>query len=222
MATDDRTRTTDYRARAALLVGLVALGVGLAAAGTALFPGGPADAGEPGAAFVVSETNVSVADADRDPTVVANVSSASRVEIERVDSGRFRVSTDTPLSDRERRRAKAIARSNETVRRALAAMDGYELAVEPIRKLTVGSAARVNATAWSVNGSDGVRTFRVENVTGGSDGSVVVGRSRDYVDGAASVEIRRSPSGELAYRARVDLANGTVTGVTDWAAVRDG
>ncbi|WP_276274111.1 hypothetical protein [Haloarcula litorea] len=218
------------RSRLLVLVTLTVIGVGLAGGGVAVGLAGPLSTTGPSAEFVVSEGDVTVSTGDRSEPVVENLSGVTEVTIEETDAGQFtvRTRTDSPLTDAERRRARAIATDNATVALALDGMDAYELSVEPVYRVNrTASTRRTFEIRTDSNRTDGV--FRGEVVddetgTGDSDGgTVTVERAPDHVDDRAVVRVRDPDRGDrhdLRYTVDVNLANGTVTGITDWAAIR--
>ncbi|GGN22203.1 hypothetical protein GCM10009021_24600 [Halarchaeum nitratireducens] len=137
----------------------------------------------------------------------------------------MRTETESPLTATERRRARQIALRNQTVRTGLAALENYTVTVKPIHELTLPSeqAGRYNATETDESADTG-DVFTIATVTSDDgDGTVVVHREPAYVTDRAVVQIRQPNAPqrhELAYSVRVDLANGTVTMVTDWEAIR--
>lgn len=177
-----------------------------------------------GGEFVVFERNVTFSDGTRERTVVENLTNVTAIEITREEGRRFSVRAETgpPLSATDRERAKRIARTNETVRRALARLDGHDLSVEPIRELStqdvVGvTVERSNESNWT-NDSAETRTFTVTNVTSANESeSVVVQRDPKYVPDRAAVEIR-GPDSEHRYTVYVDLANRTVVDIGNWTS----
>lgn len=221
---------SEVRARILLLVGLAVVGVVLAGVGTAFAPDDAVQP-EPGAAFVVADDNVTVERTNQSETVVANLSNVSAVRIDRTNASQFTVETreQRPLSPDERERARTIALNNRTVREAVDDVGAVELTVEPIRKLNASSIVteEYNATPqYNVTAdAEGGDTFTIHlNDTDGEDGSVTVNRTPDYVDDRAVVKIRNStedPPDDLQYSVRVDIANGTVTDITDWEHIRE-
>jgi len=210
--------------RVGLLVALVVVGLALASVGTALGVADPVTDSERAGTFVVSEGNLTFS-SDSDRTVVTDLTGVETVELSRVGSSRFAVRTEraTPLSEADRRLAKRIARSNETVVRALARVENPGLTVEPIRKLTVEESVRFTAEpvdGVNVTSADAeTQVYRMRNETiGNESGTVVVERDPDYVDGEATVEVRTGDD-ELRYSVHVDLKNETVDGITDWGDI---
>jgi len=203
---------------------LAVLGVvGLALAGvTSAIGVTETAAGDVGGEFVVSERNVTYSNAAQERTVIENLSGVEAIEIGRDGTGHFSIRTEeaTPLTEVDRERAKRIARTNETVRRALARLDGHDLSVEPIRELSTQNVVGVtveqsNESNWT-NDSAETRTFKVTNVTYANEsGSVVVQRDPKYVSDRAAVEIRDTDD-EHRYTVYVDLANRTVVDIVNW------
>lgn len=225
--TEQFTRmTTDLRSRFAVLVGLAILGVGLAVIGTAVGATGFLTDDRGDAGFTVSEENVTFSDGDQEVTVVDNMTRVDRLEVEKVETGTYHVITETenPVTDSERRRAKAIIKRNETVRQALDDLDGYELTVEPVHKLTADSMVTENfTTANDSTSSDFVSnnetedeeatyTFSVES----EEGNVTVNRDPTYVENEVVVWIRHPVADDVYYTVDVDLENSTVVEITEW------
>ena len=221
---------SERHTRLLLLVELAAVGVVLAGVGTAFGVDGVQS--QPSAEFVVADENVTVAQANQSETVVTNFSNVTEVRIDRADDSRFTVETleQRPLSPTERERAREIALDNQTVSQAVNDVAAPGLTVEPIRKLNASRTISRNVSVVAgdgdspaVDAADG-DTFVVElDDTDGGNGAVMVSRTPDYVADLAVVRVRdraADPSTDLQYTVRVDLANGTVTDVTDWTRLR--
>lgn len=215
--------TSDLRSRLTLLMVLAVLGAGLAAIGTAVGATAPLAASGPGAAFVVSEDNVTFEQGDQRATVLDNMTRIDSIEIEQQGSGTYHVNTETddPLMDSERSQAKAIARDNATVQQALQDLDQYELTVEPIHKLTVDSVQTtaftgLNSTSMGSETAKGEETFTLTVKDSDETGTVTIDRDPQYVEDGAVVRIRSPATDEMYYSATVDLENETVTDITDW------
>jgi hypothetical protein len=218
----------DLAVRFGTLVGLAVLGASLGWAGTVFGYGSPAAAADAPPAFVVGDSDVTFADGERSVTVLDDVERAASVSISATDGG-FSVEQTGPLTDAERRRAREIARANETVRARLAAMDDPALAVQPIRNVpTEQVSATVELEPGAPNGTvrtnasaenESVTTFtiqRVENVsvTETAD-SVTLHRGTTYAADTVVVELRESGTNETRYEAQVDLADERVVVVTE-------
>jgi hypothetical protein len=218
----------DLGVRLGLLVGLAVLGASLGWAGTALGYGGPiTDTGSP-PAFVVSESDVTFSDGARTVTVFDDVTRTETVSIAADDEG-FTVERTGPLTDAERRRAREIARANETVRRHLAAIDDPTLVVEPIRNVPTDRVSGTveiergapNGTVWTNASAENesvvtVTVQRVENVSvNETDDSVTLHRGTTYAEDTVVVELRESASDEVRYEAQVDLVEERVVVVTE-------
>ena len=219
--TQEYAMTELAHSRVGLLVGLAVVGLALASAGTALGVADPVTDSERAGTFVVSGENLTVS-SDSDRTVVTDLTGVETVEVSRVGSSRFAVRTEqaTPLSEADRRLATRIARSNETVVRALSRMENPALTVEPIRKLTVEESVQFTAEpvdGLNVTSADAeTQVYRMRNETVGNEsGTVVVERDPDYADDEATVEVRTGDD-ELRYSVHVDVVNETVVGITDW------
>jgi hypothetical protein len=215
---------TDLRMRLGLLVALAVVGVVVAGVGTTLGGGSPL-APASGGEFVVSESNVTFADRSRDVTVVDDMENVTRVEITEAAEGRFRVETDRtrPLTAADRELAREIARSNGTVATNLATIARPELTVDPVKRIEA-NAIQFNVSVTTENESRGVTVVEVENgsMDTGEHG-VVIDREPSYVDGRAVVRISdpaKEKQAALQYSVRVDLANETVTEITNWTAIR--
>lgn len=216
----------DLVVRLALLAGLAVLGASVGWAGTALGYGGPADA-DARPAFVVSGSNVTFADGARTVAVLENVTRAAEIEIAATDGG-FSVEQTGALTDAERRRAREIARANETVRGHLATMDDPALSVEPIRNVPTEQVSATvelepgapNGTVWTNESSGGgsVKTFTtstVENVSvNESADSVTLHRGTTYAEDTVRVELRDARTDRVRYEAQVDLTEERVVVVT--------
>lgn len=213
---------SELRSRLALLVGLTLLGVGLAGVATAVGAPAALTAADPGTAFVVSEENVTVEHGDQQTTVAANTTHLDRIMIEQRGSGTYHVDTETaaPLTASDRSHAKAIARTNATVRQALTQLDAYTLTVSPIRNLTTDSAQAVTITGLATNTTDEAtatadETFTI-SVNDTDTDTVTIDRDPEYVEHEARVSIRNPATDERYVSATVNFQNETVIDVTDW------
>lgn len=216
----------DVPARAGLLLGLAALGLGLAGAGAAIGVDSPVtDESPPG--FTVTDSNVTLSDGGRKVTVINDTRSVDRIEISE-EGSQFTVRTEQvpPLTEAERERAVAIVRGNGTLGERLAAMDGYDLDVEPIRRI----AADQTTVRTLSSGQDDSGSFHVVTTENGTDStaasvdsadSVVVARDPTYVEDRANVRVRPAEGDGARYSVTVDLVNGTVVRITDWSTVGD-
>lgn len=218
---------SEIRSRLVVLAGLTVLGVALAGVGTALGMTAPPTNHGDNPTFAVNEENVTFTDNGNRVTLVENMSTVRSVRIDKVGSTQFQVSTETaqPLTAAERERARRIALNNQTVQSHLASLENYEVTIEPIRRLNMTSMQVANFNATKVNDSgDGGSVFKITNVSSEhEDGTVVVQRDPQYVEDRAVVRIRQPGAPErraLKYTVRVDLANDTVTGITDWEEIR--
>ncbi|ELY63152.1 hypothetical protein [Natrinema versiforme] len=213
------------RSRLLVLVGLAVIGVGLAGVGTALGVAEPLATTGTSAEFVVAEDNVTFATGDESETVVDDLSNVSEITIEETDTGEFTVQTteERPLTDSERERARTIAMTNETVKTELGEMDTYELSVEPIRKLSVDAFSQESYDVAGGLNETNNGTVIIGTTDDGGDGSITVERDPSYVQDRANVRIRQpnaSDRHELQYTVDIDVANGTVTDITDWDDIR--
>ena len=219
--------TDDLVVRLGVLAALAVLGASLGWAGTALGYADPVADGDARPAFVVSGSSVTFADGARTVTVLEDVSRAESIEIAAADGG-FDVERTGPLTDAERRRAREIARANETVRGHLAAMDDPTLAVEPIRNVPSEQVSATvelepgapNGTVWTNEsvGNGSVKAFTVstvENVSvNESEESVTLHRGTTYAEDTVVVELRDARTDAVSYEAQVDLADERVVIVT--------
>lgn len=212
-----------------VVLGLAALGVGLALTGSAFGVGSDALRGDGPAVSV--DDDLTVTEGTDEVVVVENVSTIDSVAVEASDGGTIRFETERRrgLSADERAQAEAIARDNETVDRALAALSDPRVAVEPIVELeadasrTVDVTGRANETVTTTESTSDTFTFTVNATTvREGDGTVVVDRKPSHAPNRASVRIVDGPEGDVRYAATVDLQNETVTGVVDWDAIGDG
>jgi len=214
----------DALRRGVLVVALTAVGVGLALTWSTVGIADSDPSVTEGPSIRVDD-DVTVASRDEAVTVIEDVSSVDAVSVRARDDGTIHLeSTERGgLNEAERRRALAIARDNETVRQAVASLDDPALAVEPVVEIRASSfrTVEIDGTATDVDasGANGAETYAF-TVNASSveqdDGTVVVDRTQEYVDGVASVRLSDERSGETRYTIRVDLAAGTVTDVTNW------
>ena len=212
---------SNIRSRLAVLLTLAVLGVAVAGIGTTL--GAPSGTtAEADTRFVVTEQNVTVTTDQEEVTVTEDMYNVTSVRVEEAAAGQFSVETERaqPLTEKERERAKQIARANETVQTHLAEEE-YTLDVDAIQRLdTTAMQISGNVTERTESGNVTVIRYEAEET---ADGSVVVDREPTYVPNEAVVRLRdptASERTELKYSVDVDLTNETVTDVTDWAEIR--
>jgi hypothetical protein len=216
------------RTRVLILAGLAGLGVALAGVGATVGTTPFSTAADSAPHFVVSDQNVSVSTGERTETLVENMSGVQAVTINETATGHFTVDTGTegPLTETERQRAKEIALDNRTVRQELGTVDGYEFVVEPIRKIESSemSQQRYNTTFAIEPEGEGNVTITAWNTTTETENeSVRLVRDPSYVEEQVSVRVHRpSDPGRrsLKHTMTVDLANKTVTDITDWVEIR--
>jgi hypothetical protein len=212
---------SELRSRLTLLVVLALLGVGLAVIGTSVGATSPLAAGS-GAAFVVSEDNVTFEHGDQRATVVDNMTHIDSMEIEQQGSGTYKIHTETeaPLTDSERSQAKTIARNNATVQQALEDLPQYVVTVEPIQKLTADSAQTGNLTiantSTDIETAEGEQTFTGWVEESDETDTVTIDRNAEFVEDEAVVRITDPATDESYYSITVDLENETVTDITEW------
>ena len=211
------------RSRLALLLTLAVLGVAVAGIGATL--GAPSGTtAEADTQFVVTGQNVTVATDQEEVTVTEDMSNVTSVRVREAAAGQFSVETERaqPLTERERERAKRIARTNETVQTHLAEAR-YTLDVDAIQQVETTAMQISNITQTSNSGNVSVYTFNEAETEETADGSVVVDREPTYVPNEAVVRLRDPTASErtdLKYSVDVDLTNETVTDVTDWTEIR--
>ena len=212
---------SNIRSRLAVLLTLAVLGVAVAGIGATL--GAPSSTtADADTRFVVTEQNVTVATDQEEVTVTDDMANVTSVRVREAAAGQFSVETERaqPLTERERERAKRIARTNETVQTHLA--DGeYTLDVDAIQQVeTTAMQVSGNVTERTESGNVTVIRYEAEET---ADDSVVVDREPTYVPNEAVVRLRDPTASErtdLKYSVDVDLTNETVTDVTDWTEIR--
>jgi hypothetical protein len=206
---------TDLRARLALLAGLAFLGIALGVTGATVDAADSFQDPESSPAFTVSEENVTFEDGDRKTTVVGNMERIDRLELKRTNDRQYTIRTGTadPISPAERRRAKAIARDNETIQRSLATLDRYELTVDPIHKLTVGQSVSIDGTVSTGDVKDNNATTYTFEMTESEEG-VVVDRDPNYVDDEVVVRVSNPAVDDSYFSVTVDLETAEVIDTT--------
>lgn len=214
---------SNIRSRLAVLLTLVVFGVAVAGIGATL--GAPSGTtAEADTRFVVTEQNVTVATDQEEVIVTDDMANVTSVRVEEAAAGQFSVETERvqPLTERERERAKRIARTNETVQTHLAEGE-YTLDVDAIQQLDT-TAMQVSGNVTERTESGNVTVIRYEaEAEETADDSVVVDREPTYVPNEAVVRLRDPTASErtdLKYSVDVDLTNETVTDVTDWTEIR--
>ena len=218
--------TEIIRTRLLVLAGLVVVGIAVAGVGTAFDVTEPLSKTGPSGEFVVSDENVTFVGPSGSETVVTTLTNVRKITIERDDAGQYRLHTskNQPLTDDERERARTIAVTNDTVEQSVETMGGYELSVEPIQKLDT-SASSQQSYDVVIDGNQTSDEFTIvgTDTDDQEDGAVTIERDPSYVEDRAVVRIRQPGEDErsdLKYTVDVDLANDTVTGITDWEEIR--
>lgn len=221
---------TDARTHPAVLVVLVAVGVSLAGAGAALGIGDALANGDRMGEVTIAGPNVTVSGGDGEVVLTETVPETSDIEVA-VDGDGIKVAEQadgppTAFTQRERERAIGIARQNGTVRSYLGTVADPTFTVHPVEKLTARELHTATVTfnvserdGVAVSG-DGVQVVNVTNVTTAESGdAVTIDREPSYVEDLAVVRIGHPGRESARYWVRVDLANGTVTHITDWEDV---
>jgi hypothetical protein len=210
------------RVGAILLLALVGLGAGWA--GASLGVGAPLTETGHQPSVVVSETGVTVSDGTQETTILDNMTAVESLRIQDQD-GHLTVDTERAprLTEAKRERALAIARENETVQHRLAAMDAYELTVEPIKGIPAEAmsqstfeASYTNVTA--VEESEGTFTVAFDenaSIERSGDGVTITPGDQRYVENDVNVEIREPDSDDVVAEAQVNLPEERVVIVTD-------
>ncbi|WP_254831263.1 hypothetical protein [Haloglomus salinum] len=218
--------TEVIRTRLFVLAGLTVIGVAVAGMGTAFGVTAPVSNSGTAGEFVVSNENVTFVGTGGSETVVTDLTNVSEITVEQTSTGQFTVKTSTnrPLTEAERERARMVAMNNHTVEQALASMGEYELTVEPVRGLNLSaSSQRSYDVRIDSNQTSGEFTITDTGTDNREDGSVTVKREPRYVEDQAVVRIRQPRDDgrdSLKYSVSIDLTNGTVTDVTDWDSIR--
>ena len=214
---------SNIRSRLAVLLTLAVIGVAVAGIGATL--GAPSGTtADADTRFVVTEQNVTVATDQEEVTVTEDMSNVTSVQVREAAAGQFSVETERaqPLTERERERAKRIARTNETVQTHLAEGE-YTLDVDAIQQVET-TAMEISGNITERTESGNVTVIRYEtDAEETADDSVVVDREPTYVPNEAVVRLRDPTASErtdLKYSVDVDLTNETVTDGTDWAEIR--
>lgn len=211
----------DAWGRVIALAALAVVGLALAGIGSGFgLAGGIADGGRI-AEVSIDGSNVTVSDNGSDVVLTETVSETSDIEVVD-DGGEITVAerAGDPFAQRERERAVEIARRNETVASYLQTVDDAEFAVEPVENVPSEELQTdtVRLDASEANGtvaSGG--TVQVVNVTVDESGdSATIDREPTSVEDRAVVQIDAADQGDSRYWVDVDLADGTVTDVTDW------
>ncbi|WP_238593273.1 hypothetical protein [Natronobacterium lacisalsi] len=213
---------SELQSKIMFLGSLALLGVGLAVAGTAVGVPTPLVDSQPSSEFVVSAENVTLEHGDEQAAVVEDMSHVDQVEIDRQDGGTFHVNTTTeqPLTERDRRDAQAIARTNETVRQALADVEQYEMTVEPIQQISADAMETTTLSGLNETSTDnGTETATFSISTGGQNESVTIDRDPTYLEDEATVRVVHPGEDETYYSITVDLETETVTDITDWTDI---
>ena len=219
-----REDMNDVRMRLVVVAVLAAVGVGLAGAGAVLGAGDAIAGGDRMGEVTVAGTNVTVSGSDGEVVLTGNVSETSDLEIVEAGGGITVAQRENePFTRQERERAIEITRSNETIAAYLETVEDVAFRVEPVEKIDADE-MQTATVEFDVNGTTGTiasgETVRVANVTvEEQDYSVTINREPPYVADRAVVRIHGSDGDDPDYSVEVDLANGTVAGVTDWTGV---
>lgn len=223
----------DARTPFVVLVVLAGVGVSLAGVGVALGVGDiDADRNRIGEVSVAGP-NVTVTNGHGEAVLTETVPTTSDIKISENGSGitvaEQAENPATAFTQRERDRAVEIARRNETVRSYLETVAEPTFRVEPVKKLSTKEMQTVTVK-FNESGEDDVdvsgedtQVLKVTNVTvTESSGSVTIDREPTYVEDVAVVRITHPGWDSPRYSVRVDLANRTVTDITDWSGVSTG
>ncbi|WP_135536075.1 hypothetical protein [Halostella pelagica] len=216
--------TSEIRSRLIVLSALALLGVALAGVGTSLGMGSSLTNHGDDPSFVVTNENITFSKSGDNVTLIDNMSNVKEVRIDQTGSNQYQVRTEAEqsLTATERERARQIARSNQTVQQHLDSLGEYDLGVDPIHKIDADSMSVVSVDL-NESKDDGEYDF-VAVSQENENRSVVVERDAEYVADRAVVRVRQpsEPKHEgLKYSVKVDLANETVTGITDWDEIRE-
>ena len=106
---------------------------------------------------------------------------------------------------------------------AIAGMDAYELSVEPIQQLNTSSFNDVSYDVVIEANETNGEVMVWETTADQNESSVTIETDPSYVEDRATVRIRhpdRESPHDLKYTVDIDLANETVTDVTDWDEIR--
>ncbi|WP_323192120.1 hypothetical protein [Halostella sp. PRR32] len=216
--------SSEIRSRLIVLSALALLGVALAGVGTSLGMGSSLTNHGDDPSFVVTNENITFSKSGDNVTLIDNMSNVKEVRIDQTGSNQYQVRTEAEqsLTATERERARQIARSNQTVQQHLDSLSEYELGVDPIHEIDSDSMSVVSVDL-NESKDDGEYDF-VAVSQENENRSVVVERDPEYVADRAVVRVRQpsDPKHEgLKYSVKVDLANETVTGITDWDEIRE-
>lgn len=224
-----RVHMNDARTRLVVLVVLAAVGVSLAGAGVALGIGDALASSDRMGEVSIAGSTVTVSSSNGDVVLTETVPETSDLEISEHSGGitvAEQTEDDEPFTRRERERAVEIARQNETVESYLDTVANPTFTVHPVEKL---NATEMQATTVTFNGSErddidvsgnDSQVLKITNVTvEESSDSVTIDREASYCEDVAVVHVGHPDRDRPRYGVRVDLANGTVTGITDWAGV---
>jgi hypothetical protein len=215
------------RSRVVLLLVLAVLGLSLAGVGSVLGVTQSLTPADTSAEFVVTSDEITVDGGGGERTLVANMTDVRDVSIAASNDGHFTVeTTETPsLTAADRSRAKAIARENDTVQAVIGRLAEYRVTVDPVERISASSLQTESLNLSDARRTGDGSTFVVrtnETATGDYD-AVWIHREPTYVEDRATVRMYRPGGGgdALRYAVDVDLANGTVTDLTDWERSRE-
>lgn len=169
--------------------------------------------GDEDVAVTVDDDSVVVSDGDEQQVAVENMSWVQSVEISG-QNGQYRIemARERPFTSEQRSTAREIARTSDAVPINLTA---YDLAIEPIPRLSADSAHSVEVS--NITDSDG--TFKTDGIAFG-ERSVTIDTGRSYVEEQLNVRVLGS-DGEARVSLVVDLTTGTVVDVTDFRTIDD-
>lgn len=210
--------------RIPVLLLLVAIGVTVAGASVALGVGDIIADQSPAGEISIAGSNVTATGTEGETVLIANVSKTSDIEFTE-DGGTISVTerANTPLTQREQRRAIEIARENSTVASYLETVENEELTVRPVKRIEREEMQTDTVEFDTVETNDSIVSGefgQAINVTvHESDYTVTVDRDPSYVEDRAVVRVGHTGRSDARYWVKVDLESRAVTDITDWGDV---
>ena len=168
--------------------------------------------GDEDVAVSVDDDAIVVSDGADKRVAVENMSWVQSVEISG-QNGRYSIETtrERPFTSEQRSTAREVVHTSDVV--PIDNLTAYDLAVEPIPRLSAESAHSVEVS--NVTESDG--TFTTDGIASGGK-SVTIDTGTSYVEDRLNVRVL-GPDGEIQLSVVVDLATETVGDVTDFRTI---
>jgi hypothetical protein len=202
-----------------VLVALTSIGGSLAVGGVVLGVGDGVIGEDHMGEIRVTGDNITAASSEGETVLTTNVSETSDIEF--TEDGETISVTErenTPLTQREQERAIRTAQNNQTVASYLETIKNEEFTVKPVKQFDKEAIQTdtIEIDTEKTDSSIVSEEYEVINVTlDQSEDTVTVDRTPSYVEDRAVVQISHTGRSNARYWVKVDLANKTITDITD-------